>query len=59
VLLREILRRSLTLAAVEDAAIGDADALPQGHSDADLNPLPLIREKIGEDIETTDNEAAE
>ncbi len=57
VLLREILRRSLTLRGVEEAAIGDADSLPLGHSDADLNPLPLIRERIGEGIQTTDNEA--
>jgi putative ABC transport system permease protein len=50
-LLREILRRSRTLPGVEEAAIGDVDALPLGHS----NPgqLPLIREGI----ETMDNQA--
>jgi len=51
VLLREILRRSRTLPGVQEAAIGDVDALPLGHS----NPgqLPLIREGI----ETMDNQA--
>ena len=52
VLLREILRRSRTLPGVEEAAVGDATALPLGHSD-NINPLPLIREGI----ETVDNEA--
>ena len=51
VLLREALRRSRTLPGVEEAAIGDADALPLGHSN--LSPLPLIREGI----ETMDNQA--
>jgi predicted permease len=51
VLLREVLRRSRTLLGVQEAAIGDVDALPLGHS----NPgqLPLIREGI----ETLDNQA--
>jgi putative ABC transport system permease protein len=51
VLLHEILRLSRTLPGVEEAAIGDVDALPLGHS----NPgqLPLIREGI----ETMDNQA--
>ena len=51
VLLREILRRSRALPGVQEAAIGDVDALPLGHS----NPghLPLIREGI----ETMDNQA--
>jgi len=51
VLLREVLRRSRVLPGVEEAAIGDVDALPLGHS----NPgtLPLIREGI----ETMDNQA--
>ena len=46
VLVREVLRRSRTLPGVEEAAIGDVDALPLGHS----NPgrLPLIREGIRE-----------
>jgi putative ABC transport system permease protein len=50
-LLREVLRRSRTLPGVQEAAIGDVDALPLGHS----NPgqLPLIREGI----ETMDNQA--
>jgi predicted permease len=51
VLLREILRRSRTLPGVEEAAVGDAAALPLGHSN--INPLPLIREGI----ETRDNQA--
>jgi len=53
VLLREILRRSRTLPGVEEAAIGDEDALPLGHSDP--GHLPLIREGI----ETMDNQAPE
>ena len=53
VLLREILRRSRTLPGVEEAAIGDTAALPLGHSNGALNPLPLIREGI----ETMDNQA--
>ena len=44
VLLREILRRSRNLPGVEEAAIGDAAALPLDHSRGDLVPLPLIRE---------------
>ncbi|WP_158750545.1 ABC transporter permease [Acidobacterium sp. S8] len=51
VLLREILRRSRTLAGVEEAAIGDEDALPLGHSHP--GALPLIREGV----ETMDNQA--
>jgi predicted permease len=51
VLLREILRRSRTLPGVEEAAIGDEDALPLGHSRP--SRLPLIREGI----ETMDNQA--
>ncbi len=51
VLLREILRRSRTLPGVEEATVGDAAALPLGHSHP--NPLPLVREGI----ETTDNQA--
>ena len=55
VLLREILRRSRTLPGVEEAAIGDVDALPLGHS----NPgqLPLIREGTGDGVEIMDNQA--
>ncbi|MGA8908619.1 MAG: FtsX-like permease family protein [Acidobacteriaceae bacterium] len=53
VLLREILRRTRTLPGVEEAAVGDAAALPVGHSHGDLDPLPLIREGI----ESMDNEA--
>jgi predicted permease len=51
VLLHEILRRSRTLPGVEEAAIGDEDALPLGHSQP--GRLPLIREGI----ETMDNQA--
>ena len=53
VLLREILRRSRALPGVEEAAIGDAAALPLGHTHGDLDRLPLIREGI----ETMDNQA--
>jgi putative ABC transport system permease protein len=51
VLLREILRRSRTLSGVEEAAVGDEDALPLGHSQP--SRLPLIRESI----ETMENQA--
>jgi predicted permease len=51
VLLREILRRSRTLPGVEEAAVGDEDALPLGHSRP--SRLPLIREGI----ETMENQA--
>jgi predicted permease len=51
VLLREILRRSRTLPGAEEAAVGDEDALPLGHSHP--SPLPLIREGI----ETMENQA--
>jgi putative ABC transport system permease protein len=51
VLLREILRRTRTLPGVEEAAVGDGDALPLGHSHP--SRLPLIREGI----ETMDNQA--
>jgi predicted permease len=51
VLLREILRRGRTLPGVEEASVGDADALPLGHSHP--SPLPLIREGI----ETMENQA--
>ena len=44
VLLREILRRSRTLSGIEEATVGDAAALPLGHSQP--NPLPLVREGI-------------
>jgi predicted permease len=55
VLLREILRRSRTLPGVEEAAIGDEASLPLGHSDP--TRLPLVREGVGEGIETMDNQA--
>ena len=51
VLLREILRRGRTLPGVEEAAIGDEDALPLGHRQP--GRLPLTREGI----ETMDNQA--
>jgi len=51
VLLHEILRRGRTLPGVEEAAVGDASALPLGHSHP--SPLPLIREGI----ETMENQA--
>jgi putative ABC transport system permease protein len=51
VLLHEVLRRSRMLPSVQEAAIGDVDALPLGHSNP--SQLPLIREGI----ETMDNQA--
>jgi putative ABC transport system permease protein len=51
VLLREILHRSRSLPGVEEAAVGDEEALPLGHSHP--NQLPLIREGV----ETMDNQA--
>jgi predicted permease len=53
VLLREILRRSRTLPGVEEASVGDAAALPLGHSQP--SPLPLVREGI----DTAENLAPE
>jgi putative ABC transport system permease protein len=53
VLLREILRRNRTLPGVEEAAIGNMDSLPLGHSRDDFNRIPLIREGLG----TTSNRA--
>jgi predicted permease len=47
VLLREVLRRNLTLPGVEETAVSDRAALPLGHGPSDLRPRPLIRE--GED----------
>jgi predicted permease len=44
VLLREVLRRSRALPGVEEAAVGNIDALPLGHGRDDLNEFPLIRE---------------
>lgn len=55
VLLREILRRSRTLPGVQEAAVGDEDALPLGHSDP--SRLPLVQEGDREGIETKENEA--
>jgi len=57
VVVREILRRGRALPGVEEAAIGDVAALPLGHSHGDLNPLPLIREGVGEGFESRDDEA--
>jgi len=55
VLLREILRRSRTLPGVEEAAVGDEDALPLGHSHP--SSLPLILEGNREAIETKESQA--
>ena len=55
VLLREILRRSRTLLGVEEAAVGDEDALPLGHSHP--SSLPLILEGNREAIETKESQA--
>jgi predicted permease len=51
VLLREMLSRSRALTGVQEAAIGDGDARPLGHSRP--TRLPLIREGI----ETMENQA--
>jgi putative ABC transport system permease protein len=42
--LREVLRRAGTLSGVEEAAVGDAAAVPLGHGWRDLNPYPLVVE---------------
>jgi predicted permease len=52
-LFHEMLRRIRTLPGVEEAAIGDVVALPLGHGQKDLLPLPFVREGL----ETKDNEA--
>ena len=43
-LVREILRRSRSLAGVEEIAIGNVASLPLGHGPDDLNPYPVILE---------------
>jgi predicted permease len=53
VLVREILRRSRTLPGVEEAGVGDAVAVPLGHSHP--GTLPLVREGV----ETEDSQAPE
>jgi predicted permease len=55
VLVREVLRRSRTLPGVEEVAVSDVAALPLGHSRGELDPLPLIREGIGEGLATKEN----
>ena len=55
VLLREVLRRSRTLSGVQEAAVGDEDALPLGHSQP--SRLPLVQEGDREGIETKENQA--
>jgi hypothetical protein len=55
VLVREVLRRSRTLPGIEEAAVGDAAALPLGHNHGAVDPLPLIREGHGEGVETKEN----
>jgi len=42
--IREVLRRSMTLPGVEEAAVGDLPALPLGHVRNDLNPYLMILE---------------
>src|SRR5205807_9154273 len=43
--LREVLRRSITLPGVEEAAVGDLGALPLGHDRDNQNrPFPLLLE---------------
>ena len=46
VLVREVLRRSRALPGVEEASVGDLAALPLGHSQGTLDPMPLIREGL-------------
>jgi putative ABC transport system permease protein len=55
VLLREILSRIRALPGVQEAAVGDEDALPLGHSQP--SRLPLIQEGNREGIETKENQA--
>jgi predicted permease len=43
-LLREVLRRARTLPGVEEAAVGDLEAIPLGHDRNDIAPVPLILE---------------
>ena len=50
-MLREVLRRNLTLPGVEETAVSDRAALPLGHGQSDLRPRPLIRE--GEDAQSS------
>jgi predicted permease len=52
VFLREALRRTRTLAGVEESAVSDTAALPLGHGHEDLRPRPLIRE--GEDAKSSE-----
>ncbi|HXZ41121.1 MAG TPA: ABC transporter permease [Terriglobales bacterium] len=54
-LVREVLRRSQTLPGVEEAAVSDPAALPLGHNHGAVDLLPLIREDLGEGIETKEN----
>jgi predicted permease len=51
VFLREALRRIRTLPGVEETAVSDRAALPLGHGQGDLRPLPLIRE--GQDVQSS------
>jgi putative ABC transport system permease protein len=55
VLVREVLRRSRTLPGIEEVAVGDAAALPLGHNHGAVDLLPLIREGLGEGLETKEN----
>jgi putative ABC transport system permease protein len=48
VLLREVLRRNLTLPGLVETAVSDRAALPLGHGQSDVRQRPLIRE--GEDV---------
>lgn len=44
VLLREVLRRNLTIPGVEETAVSDRAAIPLGHSQNDRRAVPLFRE---------------
>jgi putative ABC transport system permease protein len=44
VLLREILRRNLTIPGVEESAVSDRAAIPLGHGQSDRSMIPLVRE---------------
>ncbi|MGC2638392.1 MAG: ABC transporter permease [Acidobacteriaceae bacterium] len=47
VLLREILRRNLTIPGVEETAVSDRAAIPLGHGQNDRRTVPLVREGQG------------
>ncbi len=51
VLLREVLRRNLTIPGVEETAVSDRAAIPLGHSRNDRRAVPLFRE--GQEVKSS------